>query len=330
MIWLKRGAIALTILLAGGLVLAALLWSSRPLPDVVQGEVEATQVNISAKLAARVASLEVREGQVVAKGDLVATLDSPELQARRQQAEAARSAAEAQRDKANHGAREEEIRAAKQLLERARHGRELAEKTFARVERLNRDGVVPTQRRDEAQAQLETSRDAEEAARATFDMAVNGTRSEDKATAVAGLERATAAVAEVDAFGAELRLTSPIAGEVWRRNVEVGELVGAGYPIVSVVDLNDVWVTFNMREDRLAGLKIGDPLRVVLPALGSPEIELKVTLIAPQADFATWRATSAQGGFDLKTFEVRARPISPVEGLRPGMSAVVRWDRRAS
>jgi HlyD family secretion protein len=330
MIWLKRGAVALVVLLAGGLLAAAVWWSSRPLPDVVQGEVEATQVNISAKIPARVASLAVREGQAIVKGDLVATLDSPELHARRQQAEAVKVAAEAQRDKADHGAREEEIRASRELLERARHARELAEKTFARIDRLNRDGVVPTQRRDEALALLETSRDAEEAARAAHDMAVNGTRVEDKAAAAAGVDRATGAVAEVDAFAAELRLASPITGEVWRRNVEVGELVGAGYPIVSVVDLTDIWVTFNLREDRLAGLGMGDRLRVQVPALGSREIELEVTFIAPQGDFATWRATSAQGGFDLKTFEVRARPTSPVEGLRPGMSAVVRWDRQAS
>lgn len=330
MIWVKRGAVVVAVLLAGGLLVAAVWWSSRPLPDVVQGEVEATQVNISAKIPARVASLEVREGQPVAKGDLVATLDSPELHARRQQAEAARAAAEAQRDKANHGAREEEIRAARELLQRATHARELAEKTFARIDRLNRDGVVPTQRRDEALAMLETSKDAEEAARAAHDMAVNGTRVEDKATAVAAVDRAAGAVAEVDAFAAELRLASPIAGEVWRRNVEVGELVGAGYPIVSVVDLTDVWVTFNLREDRLAGLEMGDRLHVQVPALGSREIELEVTFIAPQGDFATWRATSAQGGFDLKTFEVRARPTSPVEGLRPGMSAVAHWDRTVS
>jgi len=206
------------------------------------------------------------------------------------------------------------------------HARELAEKTFARVERLHADGVLPTQRRDEAEANLVTSRDAEEAARATYDMAVNGARREDKAAAAATVDRANAAIAEVEAFRAETTLTAPVAGEVYRKHVEVGELVGAGYPIVTIVDLTDVWVTFNLREDRLAGLAIGDRLTARVPALGR-EIELAVSFIAPQGDFATWRSTSAQGGFDLKTFEMRARPVAPVAGLRPGMSAIVKWDR---
>ncbi|HPK65717.1 MAG TPA: efflux RND transporter periplasmic adaptor subunit [Thermoanaerobaculia bacterium] len=322
----KRVLTVITIVLAAGLLLAAAWWSSRPAPDVVQGEVEATQVNVSAKIPARLASLAVREGEVVAAGDLVATLDSPELTARLQQAEAARAAAAAVRDKAYAGAREEEIRAAREVWQRAMHARELAEKTFARVERLHADGVLPTQRRDEAEANLVTSRDAEEAARATYDMAVNGARREDKAAAAATVDRASAAIAEVEAFRAETTLTAPVAGEVYRKHVEAGELVGAGYPIVTIVDLTDVWVTFNLREERLAGLAIGDRLTARVPALDR-EIELAVSFIAPQGDFATWRSTSAQGGFDLKTFEMRARPVAPVAGLRPGMSAIVTWDR---
>lgn len=326
MSWAKRILGVFALLLAAGLLLAAAWWGSRPAPEVVQGEVEATQVNVSAKVPARLASLAVREGQKVAKGDLVATLDSPEITARLQQAEAAKAAAVAARDKAYAGAREEEIRAAREVWQRAVHARELAEKTFARVERLHRDGVLPAQRRDEAEAHLATARDAEEAAKAAYDMAVNGARREDKAAASAAVDRAAAAIAEVEAFRAETSLTSPLGGEVWRTHAEVGELVGAGYPIVTVVDLSDVWVTFHLREDRLAGLAIGDHLTARVPALGR-DVELAVSFIAPMGDFATWRSTSAQGGFDLKTFEVRARPVGGVSGLRPGMSAVVKWDR---
>ncbi|HPC84280.1 MAG TPA: efflux RND transporter periplasmic adaptor subunit [Thermoanaerobaculaceae bacterium] len=322
----RRILAVVAVLLAAGLLLAAAWWSSRPVPDLVQGEVEATQVNVSAKLPARLAALAVREGQRIARGDLVATLDSPEITARLQQAEAARAAAVAVRDKVVAGAREEEIRAAREVWQRALHARELAEKTFVRVERLHRDGVLPAQRRDEAEANLAASRDAEEAAKAAYEMAVNGARSEDKAAAAAAVERASAAIAEVEAWRAETTLAAPVTGEVWRTLVEAGELVGAGYPIVTIVDLTDVWVTFNLREDRLAGLSIGDRLVAHVPALGR-DVELAVSFIAPHGDFATWRSTSAQGGFDLKTFEVRARPVAAVEGLRPGMSAIVKWDR---
>jgi len=241
------------------------------------------------------------------------------------QAEAAKAGWVAQRDKADRGAREEEIRAAKSQWDRARHAADLAEVTFGRLDRLARDGVVPKQRRDEAEAQWKTSRDAAEAAKAVYDMAVAGARREDREAAAALVSRASGAVEEVKAFLDETKVAAPAAGEVYRRNVEPGEIVPAGFPIVTLVDLSDVWVTFQVREDRLEKLKMGATVPARFPALGNEEIPLTVSFVAPQGDFATWRATSAQGGFDLKTFEVRARPARPVPGLRPGMSAVLTW-----
>jgi HlyD family secretion protein len=197
--------------------------------------------------------------------------------------------------------------------------------TFGRLDRLARDGVVPNQRRDEAEAQWKTSRDAAEAAKAVYDMAVAGARREDRDTAAAIVSRATGAVDEVKAFLDETKVAAPAAGEVYRRNVEPGEIVPAGFPIVTLVDLSDVWVVFQVREDRLEKLKMGTTVPARFPALGKEEVPLTISFVAPQGDFATWRATSAQGGFDLKTFEVRARPARPVPGLRPGMSAVLTW-----
>lgn len=300
--------------------------ATRPAPETMQGQVEATEVNVASKVAGRVATLSVRDGQRVERGAELATLDSPEIRARLDQAQAAKGAAAAQRDKAYHGAREEEIRAAENVWLRAQHATELAEKTFRRVDRLNADGVLPTQRRDEAEAAFKTAKDAEEAARASYDMAVKGTRTEDKDTASAMVERASGAISEVEAFLAETKVIAPIAGEIYRHNVEPGEVVAAGYPIATIVDLSDLWVTFNVREDRLARLSMGRRITARVPALGSRTVELDVYYIAPEGDFATWRATSAQGGFDLKTFEVRARPVGSVEGLRPGMSAVVAFE----
>ena len=310
----------------GLLGLAALLLS-RPGPETLQGETDATKVDVAAKVAGRLATIEVKEGDTVEKGAPVATIESPEIRAKLDQAEAAKAGAVAQRDKADHGAREEEIRAAKSQWDRAKHAAELAETTFGRLERLARDGVVPAQRLDEAEAQWKTSRDAAEAARAVYDMAVAGARSEDRSTAAAMVSRATGAVDEVKAFLEETKVVSPAAGEVYRRNAEPGEVVPAGFPIVTLVDLSDVWVTFQVREDRLARLKMGATVPARFPALGDEEVPLTVTFVSPQGDFATWRATSAQGGFDLKTFEVRARPAKPLPGLRPGMSAVVTWPR---
>ncbi len=296
-------------------------------PDLVQGEVEAAQVDVSSKLPGRVAEVLVELGQAVRKGDPLARLESPEVQARLDQAAAVRAAATAQSQKADHGAREEELRAAENNWRRAEAAAGLARTTWERLERLQRDGVVPAQRRDEAEANWKASRAAADAARAGWDMAQAGARSEDKAAARAVVRQAQGAVSEVEAWLGETTLRAPRDGEVSARNLEPGELAAPGYPVVSLVDLRDAWVVFNLREDRLAGLRVGQRLTARVPALGR-EVELAVSAIAPLADFATWRSTSASGGFDLKTFEVRARPVQPVDGLRPGMSALVDWPLR--
>jgi len=312
-------------LLAGA---ALLLTAGCHQPDLVQGEVEAAQVDVSAKIPGRVAEVLVDVGQKVKKGDALARLASPEISAKLDQASAARAAASAQSTKADRGAREEEIRAAEGQWQRAEAAAAFAKTTWERLERLSRDGVVPAQRRDEAEANWKAARAAADAAKAVRDMAVAGARREDRDAAAAVVRQAQGAVSEVEAYLGETTLVAPRDGEVSARNIEPGELTAPGYPVLTLVDLSDAWIVFNLREDRLAGLKVGDRLAARVPALGR-EVELRVTTLAPLADFATWRSTSASGGFDLKTFEVRAKPDVPVDGLRPGMSAVVDWGRRA-
>jgi HlyD family secretion protein len=314
-----------TVGLAPGLLLALAACHQ---PDLLQGEFEAAQVDVSSKIPGRVGEVLVVLGQQVKRGDALARLDSPEIQAKLAQASAAQAAARAQSSKAESGAREEDVRAAQNNWRRAEAAAVFAKTTWERLERLSRDGVVPAQRRDEAEAGWKAARAAADAARAGYDMALGGARREDRATAKALERQAQGAVSEVEAALDETTLVAPRDGEVAARNLEPGELTAPGFPVVSLVDLQDVWAVFNLREDRLAGLKTGDRLRARVPALAR-EVELRVTVIAPLADFATWRSTSASGGFDLKTFEVRARPDPPVEGLRPGMSAVVDWGHRA-
>lgn len=318
--WVVLAAVA-----AAGLWAFVRTWQrvSQPPPDIIQGQVEVTEIDVSSKIPGRLGSIAVVEGSVVARGDLVATLDSPEIEARLAQAEAARAAAAAQRDKANRGAREEEIRAAEANWRRAREASVLAETTFRRIERLARDGVAPTQRRDEAETVWKTSREAEAAAKAVLDMAVSGARTEDKAAAAAVVGVADGTIAEVQSYLRETAVRAPAAGEVYRRNLEPGEMVSAGLPIVTLVDLADVWATFHLREDRLRGLTVGSTVSIEIPALGGRRADFKVSYLAPEADYATWRPTTAQGGFDVKTFEVRARPVRPVDGMRPGMSAIL-------
>jgi HlyD family secretion protein len=295
-------------------------------PEVVQGEIDATQFNIAAKIAGRIIRFHVTPGQRVQPGDPLLEIDSPELQAKREQARAAQEQAAAISEKAERGARPEEIDQARGALERAEVAENLARLTYERMERLFRDGVVPEQRKDEAEAQWKASTSASRMARRGLEMAQQGAREEDKLAAAAAVRRAQAAVAEVESFARELQLFAPQAGEIARINAEPGELIGAGFPVITLRG-DDRHLVLNLREDRVAVVSMGTRLRGEVPALGMASIEFEVDRLSTQADFATVRATSASGGFDLRTIEVRARPLTRREDLRPGMTVVVPWNQ---
>ncbi len=297
-----------------------------PEPLVIQGEVVATQVRVASKIAGRVETLHIKEGSSVEKGQLLVTIESPEIDAKLRQANAAKAAATAQKNKADKGARVEEILTAKNMWKKAKVADNLTKKTYNRVKNLHKDGVVPVQKLDEAKAQYMASKRTTEIAKATYDMAQKGAREEDKNAAYAMMNKAEGAVAEVEAYLNETMLKAPLNSEVTSIVPKVGELITPGFPIVNLVDLNDVWVSFNLREDLLSGIKMGSTFKAKFPALNNREVELKVTYITALGQFATWHATKASGDFDLKTFEVRAVPVVKVDGLRPGMSALVNWE----
>lgn len=315
------------ILIAVALCVIALgLWLTfRAKEDLVQGMADADSVNISAKIPARVQRLAVHEGDRVRKGQLMFELDSPEVRAKQRQAKALLEAAGAQADKAKEGARTEEIRSAEAQWQRAVASAQLAGSTFRRLNNLFEEGVVSRQQRDEAQAQSHTANAAQRAARAQYDQALAGARRQDQESAFAQVRQAEGAVAEVEASEVEVLAHAPIAGEVGKRLADVGELVPAGYPVFTLIDVDHMWVSLNLREDQFAGIRIGDRVRGSIPALGKQDVEFKVYYIAAAGDYATWRATRQSSGYDVKSFEVRVRPVAPVGGFRPGMSVLFPW-----
>ncbi len=298
----------------------------KPAAEYIQGEAEATEVRISGKVPGRIERFFVGEGDRVAQGDTVALLDSPEVMAKYSQAEAAEAAALALSEKADRGARAEQIAMAYQTWQKAQAAAEVAAKTYERVKKLYENEVVPAQKKDEAEANYKAMLATEQAAKAQYEMVRNGAQKEDRRAAEAQLERARGAVAEVRAYINETYLVSPVSGEISERYPKVGELVGTGSPVMDVLDLSDIWVSFNVREDCLTGFRVGEVFRAVVPALGNREVELKVTYIKDMGSYAAWRATKTTGGYDMKTFRVKAKPLAPVEGLRPGMSVLKRVD----
>ena len=300
---------------------------SRPVPFEIQGEVEATQIKVASKLAGRIDSLAVKKGDEIGAGMLLFTISSPELEAKFSQVSAVRQAAGAQRDKAFNGAQKEDIQAAYNSWQMALATAEFAKKTYSRIQNLYQDGVIPEQQKDEVETKMKAAGETEKAAHSLYEKARNGSRFEDKNAAGALVLQADGVISEVCSYLNERRITAPIRGEIANVLAERGELIPAGYPVVTIVDLSDVWVTFNLREDLLAAIQKGSLIPARFPALGMKEIMLKVTYINVLGDFATWNATKTRGDFDMKTFEIHAVPVNQTVGLRPGMSAIVNWDR---
>lgn len=297
---------------------------TKPKPLVIQGEAEASEYRVSGKVPGRIEEIYVKEGQRVQKGDTIARIDSPEVRAKLAQASAARDAARAQNLKARNGARSEQITGAYELYQQALVQEDVMRKSLDRVQRLYDQKVIAAQKYDETKAKYDAAVAQTKAAKSQYEMAVNGARSEDKAAAQALVNQAEGAVMEVESFLGELYLVSPADGIVSAVYPKVGELVGTGAPVASITDTGDLWFTFNIREDYLHGMKEGDVLTVMLPALDGREVSAVVNYRAVRESYATWKATKETGLYDAKTFEVRAVPQERLEGVLPGMSAIVK------
>jgi HlyD family secretion protein len=292
-------------------------------PDLMQGQVEVEEYRVSSKVPGRILEIRVKEGDYVHAGDTLAIIDAPEVRAKMKQAQGAEAGAAALDLMAQNGARKEQVQGAFQLLQQAKAGLEIAEKSYGRVQRLFDEGVMSAQKRDEAQAMYKSAQAQVQAAQSQYDMAVNGARREEKLAAQAQLERARGAVQEVNAYIGETVQTAQMDGEVSSIYPKVGELVGTGSPIMTISMMDDLWGTFNVREDQLKGITIGSELKAYVPAFDKT-ITMKVYHLKDQGNFAVWKATKATGQYDLKTFEVKARPTEKFEGLRPGMSLIVK------
>ncbi len=303
------------------------LWAMTSAPTLlVQGEVEATRIDLAARVSGRVAEVPVDFGDRVTTGQVVVMLDSPQLQAGLGTAQAALMVAEANRDLAN-ATRPETIAAREAEFAKAVADLDLAQKTYDRFARLQGGVSASAQTLDEVSNKLTAALRGKEAAEANLLLARNGNSPEQRAVAQAQVVQAQASVQQTIADIAELTVKAPIDGQITARMAEPGKNFAAGAPLVSVVDVDNAWFTFNLREDILGGLRIGDDLAVRVPALQDRVVTAKVTAINAQGSYANWRATKATGDFDLRSFSIRAVPVVPTPDLRPGMSALVDFDR---
>ena len=313
---------------AAAVIVLSIYYLLRPEPLLVQGEVDATRLDIAARVDGRVKEIPVERGQNVPAGAVLVRIDNPETLAKHAQMTAAKAVADAQLANILAGTRAEVIAARKAALERAQAAQILAQKTFDRVQHLTEQGNAPQARLDQVTDNLHESERAVDQAKSAYDQAVNGYTREEREIAKANVEKASADIQAVQSIVDQMAVYAPVAAQIYQRNVEPGEYVSPGVPLVTLIDLADVWIHFDLREDLVKTLKVGDRFDVRVSALGDRRITVEVKLIATKGEYASWRATRATGDFDLRTFSIRAYPVVPVPELRPGMSAYLDWRSR--
>ena len=323
-----RAAVIIVALSIAGILVLSLWYIIQPQPLLVQGEADATRIDIAARVDGRVATRSAHRGENVQAGQVLVTIDNPELLTRLKEAEASRIVAAADLKRIEVGTRVEVVDSRRAALEAAQANAKLAEQTWDRIRQLTARDFASVQKLDEATANLDVARRSQQQAKLALEEAINGYTAEERGVAQAAVVKADAAIATLRAQVAELTVKSPAAAQVYHTGADPGEYVSPGVPLLTLVDLSDIWLRFDLREDLVKGLKIGDRFEVRVPALGDKLITVVVRKIATRGEYAGWRATRATGDFDLRTFEVRAYPVDPVPELRPGMSVYADWKKR--
>jgi len=301
----------------------ALWYMSAPSISYLQGQVDAKQINVASKIPGRIDTILVQEGDFVEMNQVLAIISTPEIDAQLGQVESVRAAAEAIDEKVDKGARSQEILALYNVWQQAVAAKELAMKTYNRMDNLFKEKVISAQSRDEAYTQYQVALNAESATKANYEMVKSGARPEDKRVAKAQVNQAQGAVNTISILKEEGHVKAPRKGEILTIMPNGGEIVNMGYPIINLIDVDDIWVYFNIKETLLSKLKMGTQFDAIIPGLDNQKIKLEVKYVAAQGDYATWNATKSLGDFDMKSFLIKAYPVNKVSGLRPGMSALV-------
>lgn len=294
-----------------------------PKPQILQGQMQAREYSVSSKLAGRIQGVRVKKGDWVKKGDLIYQVHSPEVEAKLTQAQAGYEAAKALREEADKGARQEAIISAKDVWSSAKAMADLAQKTYERIEELYKNGVVSLQRKDETFAAYQSARYNENAAYQQYKIALEGLRDEAKRAVSEKENAARGQVNEVEAYIKDINAYAPITGEVSNVLLHDGELSPSGFPVVLLVDLQDAWLKLSVSEQYLSRFQKDAVFEGYIPAL-KLSVKFKVEYVAVMGDFATWRASASSRGYDMKSYEIEARPLSPIEGFRVGMSVLVK------
>lgn len=317
------GAFGLIVVVVAAMAIAGFLFLNKP-AEIIEGQADATAVRVSGKLPGRVVELYVHEGDMVKAGDTLVHIHSSVAEAKLEQARGMETAAKAMNEKVDAGTRSQIIQSAYEMWLQAQAAVSITKKTYDRLQNLYSEGVMSEQKRDEAKAAYDASVAAAAAAKSQYELAKSGAQKEDKTSALAMVDVAKGGVSEVEALLEDQYLTAPCDGQVDVIYPNEGELVMLSAPIMSILKIDDKWVTFNVREEFLKDLTLGKEIEVMIPALDHKEVKAKIYYVRDLGSYATWHATKTTGDWDTKTFEVKARPVEALPDLRPGMTAIYR------
>jgi HlyD family secretion protein len=276
---------------------------------IIQGNIKTEEIDLNSKIPGNVDQILVDEGQQVKKGDTMIVISSESIEAKKQQAEAAAAAAEAQYDKAMNGARSQEVAQAKAAYD-------LAEKTYQRIKKLYEQEAVSANTYDQAFAQYT-------AARETYEMAEQGARAEDKAAAESLVQQAKAAEEEVKSYLDDTVIKAPMDGTITELNVNVGELVSSGMPLATLTSSEKPYIEINVKETDLGLVHVGNQVTLTIAAYPDDVFQGKIVTVNQKPDFATKRATNNNGDFDVLSYGVRIELINVDKDIYPGMTVMV-------
>lgn len=312
------------------IVIALLFWLSisfylahKPKESFIQGQIEAIQYSISSKVAGRIEEIFVKKGDKIKAGDLAYTINSPELQAKIEQAKAGYEGAKALSEETNKGTRVETIQSAKDVYLAAKSMAELAEKTYNRVQNLYDSGVVSLQKKDEAETNFKSAKFNENTAYQQYKLALDGATNETKQALKQKEIAAFGALSEVESYAKDTQAFSPISGEVSNVLLHKDELAPSGFPVVLVLDSDNAYLRFSARESELEKFKLGSEFEAFIPAINK-NLTFKVRYISPLGEFATWKASSRKDSYDMKSFEIEAEILNKIDDIRVGMSVLIK------
>jgi len=289
-------------------------------PLVFTGLIETKQVNAASLLPGRVESVLVDEGDTVSKGQIVAILEDKIVSAKVNQAQGLMESAKSIEKLASKGNREENKKSAEHQYIIAKKEFEFSKKTYEHYLSLYKDSIISQQEMDVIKLKYESSKEQLGISKNLYKIALKGSREEELVAAKGQSKSASSVYDEAQAFKDELIVHSPVDGEIAEQIAEPGEVIGAGYPILTIIMPDKNYALLQVREDKMSFFKKGSKHNIKIPALDNSEFEMYVNYISPMADFATWEPTQLKGDYNLKTFEVHLKPTEKIDDLRPGMS----------